>query len=103
MPAARERENPALVVDVGDDPPPVRGALAIDGEEMSARFGDRWVDGFEVCEAVSHGGEFRYRLRRRVDGSVLPKLFVADEIRPAAIVAQERNLDRRGVWSRLSK
>jgi hypothetical protein len=93
-----------LVVDIGgDEPTVVHSALPIDGEEMSARFGDRWVDGFEVCEAVSHGIEFRYRLRRRVDGSVLPKLFTAEEIRPAAAVAQERNLDRRGVWSRLSK
>jgi hypothetical protein len=95
---------PPVIIDIGlDDEVTLHDALPIDGEEMSARFGDRWVDGFEICEAVPYGTEYRYRLKRRVDGSVLPKLFTPDEIRPAAVVAQERLDDRRGVWSRLSK
>jgi hypothetical protein len=51
--------------------------------EVKCRFGDRWVDGFEICE-VMHGGvgdEVRYRLRRRIDGVVLPESFSAADIR----------------------
>jgi hypothetical protein len=49
--------------------------------EVRCRFGDRWVDGFEVCELVPDGDRIRYRLRRQVDGSVLPTLFDADDVR----------------------
>jgi hypothetical protein len=49
--------------------------------EVKCRFGDRWVDGFEICEAVSEGDDLRYRLRRRIDGVVLPELFDAADIR----------------------
>jgi len=49
--------------------------------EVKCRFGDRWVDGFEICEAVSEGDDVRYRLRRRIDGVVLPELFDAADIR----------------------
>jgi hypothetical protein len=72
--------------------------------EVRCRFGDRWVDGFEVCDVVAHGGDLRYRLRRRSDGSVLPRLFSAEELRavspsPDATVPRER----RGGWSELSR
>jgi hypothetical protein len=71
--------------------------------EVRCRFGDRWVDGFEVCDVVAHGGDLRYRLRRRSDGSVLPRLFSAEELRavspaPDATVPRER----RSGWSELS-
>jgi hypothetical protein len=49
--------------------------------EVKCRFGDRWVDGFEICEAVCEDDEVRYRLRRRIDGVVLPELFEAADIR----------------------
>src|SRR4051812_46731675 len=35
--------------------------------EVRCRFGDRWVDGFEVCERVAEDDRVRYRLRRRAD------------------------------------
>jgi hypothetical protein len=49
--------------------------------EVRCRFGDRWVDGFEICEALHDNAGVRYRLRRRVDGVVLPDLFGAADIR----------------------
>ena len=49
--------------------------------EVRCRFGDRWVDGFEVCELVADDDRVRYRLRRQVDGSVLPTLFDAADVR----------------------
>lgn len=49
--------------------------------EVRGRFGDRWVDGFEICETVPDGRSVRYRLRRILDGAVLPELFDAADIR----------------------
>jgi hypothetical protein len=49
--------------------------------EVKCRFGDRWVDGFEICEVLREGTSVRYRLRRRVDSVVLPELFDASDIR----------------------
>ena len=49
--------------------------------EVRCRFGDRWVDGFDVCEILADGDRLRYRLRRQADGSVLPTLFDADDVR----------------------
>ena len=51
--------------------------------EVRCRFGDRWVDGFEVADVVDDGSSFRYRLRRRSDGAVLPTLFEARNVRRA--------------------
>jgi hypothetical protein len=42
-----------------------------------------WVGGFEVCEVVNDGGQFRYRLRRQSDGYVLPVLFDDAALREA--------------------
>jgi hypothetical protein len=61
-------------------------AIAVTPEhrvEVRCRFGDRWVDGFEVCEVVADSDRLRYRLRRRADDSVLPTLFDADDVRDA--------------------
>jgi hypothetical protein len=41
------------------------------------RFEQRWARGFEVAEVVGDG----YRLRRRSDGSLLPAVFDADDVR----------------------
>jgi hypothetical protein len=50
--------------------------------EVRSRFDQRWARGFEVEEVVvANGEDLRYRLRRRSDGSVLPSLFVDDELR----------------------
>jgi hypothetical protein len=49
--------------------------------EVRSRFDQRWARGFEIAETVEDADTPRYRLRRRSDGSVLPALFVDDEIR----------------------
>ena len=49
--------------------------------EVRARFDQRWARGFEVAEVVREGGSERYRVRRRSDGSILPVLFVVDDVR----------------------
>jgi hypothetical protein len=49
--------------------------------EVRARFDQRWARGFELVEVVNDEGEDRYRIRRRSDGSVLPALFIDDDIR----------------------
>ena len=51
--------------------------------EVRSRFDERWTRGFEVAEVVSEEEPepVRYRIRRRSDGSVLPSLFVGDEVR----------------------
>jgi hypothetical protein len=49
--------------------------------EVRGRFGDRWVDGFEICEVMETPEGHRYRLRRHRDGVVLPELFDATSIR----------------------
>jgi hypothetical protein len=52
------------------------------GEPVRCRFGDRWVEGFEVVEVHSREGRARYRVRRRADGSVVRKLFEASDLEP---------------------
>jgi hypothetical protein len=49
--------------------------------EVRARFDQRWARGFEVAEVVREGDAERYRVRRRSDGSILPVLFVDDDVR----------------------
>ena len=49
--------------------------------EVRSRFDQRWARGFELVEVVQAEGEDRYRIRRRSDGSVLPALFIDDDIR----------------------
>jgi hypothetical protein len=49
--------------------------------EVRSRFDERWARGFEIAEVVNEGEIARYKLRRRSDGSVLPALFVDDEVR----------------------
>jgi hypothetical protein len=69
----------ADVLDIREDEPPlVLGEQAV---EVRCRFGDRWVDGFEICDIVNDSSGVRYRLRRRIDGVVLPELFDAADIR----------------------
>jgi hypothetical protein len=56
--------------------------------EVRCRFGDRWVDGFEICDVLSDDTGVRYRLRRRIDGFVLPELFHATDIRHVETFAE---------------
>jgi hypothetical protein len=49
--------------------------------EVHLQFGDRWIDGFQIEETVHDGDRIRFRLRRRVDGWVLPELFDEAEVR----------------------
>jgi hypothetical protein len=49
--------------------------------EVRSRYEQRWARGFELVEIVQDHGEARYRVRRRSDGSVLPALFVDDDVR----------------------
>jgi hypothetical protein len=51
------------------------------GSPVRCRFGRRWVDGFDIDEAVEADGVTRYRVRRRSDRSLLLKLFEADDVR----------------------
>lgn len=67
------------VLDIRENEPPV--VLGDQAVEVRCRFGDRWVDGFEICDIVNDANGVRYRLRRRIDGVVLPELFDAADIR----------------------
>ena len=49
--------------------------------EVQSRFDRAWARGFEIAEQIPEGGELRYRVRRRSDGSILPVLFGDHEVR----------------------
>lgn len=49
--------------------------------EVRSRFDQRWARGFEIEEKVDDQAGPCYRLRRRSDGSVLPALFIDDDVR----------------------
>jgi hypothetical protein len=71
--------------------------------EVRGRFGDRWVDGFEICEVTTTPDGPRYRLRRQRDGVVLPELFDATSIRHIETFEQlsgDQLNDSSGHWSR---
>jgi hypothetical protein len=57
-----------------------------DRVEVRSRFDRSWSRGFSVEHADADG----YRLRRRSDGSILPAVFPAEDLRP------ERR--RQGLW-----
>jgi len=57
------------------------------GDEVRCRFGDRWVEGFEVLEVHSRQGRARYRVRHRADGSIVRKLFEANDLDPVRVAA----------------
>ena len=46
--------------------------------EVRTRYQGRWARGFHIDEV----SDDRYRLRRHSDGTVLPVVFRADELRP---------------------
>jgi hypothetical protein len=49
--------------------------------EVHLQFGDRWIDGFQIEETLRTSTATKFRIRRRVDGWVLPELFDESEIR----------------------
>ncbi len=49
--------------------------------EVHLQFGDRWIDGFQIEETINSGDLTQFRLRRQVDGWVLPELFDESEVR----------------------
>ncbi len=56
--------------------------------DVRSRFDGSWSGGFAVAEVVGKGqpvSELRYRLRRRSDGAVLPRLFSHQEVVPTAM------------------
>jgi hypothetical protein len=88
------------VVDLNDDDnaPEARDTVV----EVRCRFGDRWVDGFEVCETIHDETGERYRLRRRSDGTILPELFAADSVRHVETFAQlTPTPEPRSIWSKI--
>ena len=55
--------------------------------EVRRRFDFSWARGFEVAEICDEG----YTLRRKSDGTVLPAVFVFDDVRP-------ERAHRPGMW-----
>ena len=49
--------------------------------EVHLQFGDRWIDGFQIEETIRTGSVTQFRLRRQVDGWILPELFDECEVR----------------------
>lgn len=49
--------------------------------EVHLQFGDRWITGFQIEETIRDGEVTQFRLRRQVDGWVLPELFDESEVR----------------------
>lgn len=45
------------------------------------KFGDRWIEGFQIEETLNGPHGVQFRLRRRVDGWILPELFDESEVR----------------------
>ncbi|HEY7439259.1 MAG TPA: hypothetical protein VIC35_07665 [Acidimicrobiia bacterium] len=67
-----------IVIDLRDTVVDGNGTAAV---EVHCRFGDRWVEGFEIHEIIESSNALRYRLRRSSDGYVLPTLFTDDDVR----------------------
>lgn len=82
-PAVSEPIVDAVIDLVAPEPEPesAPSAMMKIAVEVRGRFGDRWVDGFEICEVMTTPAGPRYRLRRHRDGVVLPELFDATNIR----------------------
>jgi hypothetical protein len=55
--------------------------------EVRNRFTGAWSRGFELAESVDDG----YRVRRLSDGSILPTVFLPEDVRP-------RPAKKAGLW-----
>jgi hypothetical protein len=69
--------------------------------EVRCRFGERWVDGFEIFEVLHNDTGIRYRLRRRIDGVVLPEVFGAADIRHVETFEELASTPHQRYWSPL--
>ncbi len=49
--------------------------------EVHLQFGDRWIEGFQIEETIRSGPLTKFRIRRQVDGWILPELFDECEVR----------------------
>ena len=49
--------------------------------EVRTRFDGRWVSGFTVAEVVPAEPQGSFRLRRAIDGTVLPAVFGPEDVR----------------------
>ena len=82
--AALTADNTAeLIADLTADlpvAPATRDETPLDCE-VHLQFGDRWIDGFQIEETIRTGSTVQFRLRRQVDGWVLPELFDECEVR----------------------
>jgi hypothetical protein len=67
-----------IIIDIRDHVLDGNGTGAV---QVHCRFGDRWVEGFEIHEIIESATALRYRLRRSSDGYVLPTLFTDDDVR----------------------
>ncbi len=97
----RAPESSDLGMDLAEADEPRRQERNV---EVLCRFGDRWVDGFEVCEVARTSSGLRYRLRRRSDGMVLPELFDAAQIRHVETFAEltpAQSAHARSPWFKL--
>lgn len=78
-PSVETRTTEDRVTDLPTLPQPGR-LLPGDRIEVQNRFDRRWSSGFEVADVLHGTGVRRYRIRRLSDGTVLPRLFVEEEI-----------------------
>jgi hypothetical protein len=80
-----------LTVSLVDDRPvddgPMQAKL-----QVQCRFGERWVDGFEILEVVQNQGGLRCAVQRCSDGYVLPTLLGPEDIRPSTSTDGRRPL-----------
>ena len=91
MPTAENRATPAgnadqeldTTIDLTSDLPiaPATRAERPLECEVHLQFGDRWIDGFQIEETIRTGSVTQFRLRRQVDGWILPELFDECEVR----------------------
>jgi hypothetical protein len=87
-----------VLVDDDDGTAAVAPARLAIGAAVRCRFGDGWIDGLEVCEAIAEGGTVRYRLRRAADQYVLPARFERRDLELAEESPGFPNSE--GRWSR---
>jgi hypothetical protein len=95
-PAVDGTDDVIDVVDLRDEPVAVTPHHVV---EVHCRFGDTWVDGFEVCELIADTDGVRYRLRRRSDGSVLPSVFAAADVREVRDARRDHADAQKRRWS----
>ena len=81
--AAAGEPSPDATIDLTSDlpiAPTTRAQRPLDCE-VHLQFGDRWINGFQIEETIRDGDATQFRLRRQVDGWVLPELFDETEVR----------------------